>query len=158
LVNNAGIFSPGTRDNIRSPQNFEEAHRVYDVNALGPLRVAQAFLPLTERGALKRLCFVSSEAGSIERSRRRGWFGYCMSKAALNMGVSILFNDLRPQGYTFRLYHPGYVRSYMNGAKNTKGRLEPETAGSLAAEFFLKERGDEDRLTLVGFEGKEWPW
>ena len=108
LVSNAGVNSAATARPIREPQDHDQMARLYDVNAVGPLRVVQAFLPLTDRGDLKRLCFVSSDAGSINRAERKSWYGYCCSKAALNMGVSMLFNDLRPAGYTFRLYHPGW--------------------------------------------------
>jgi len=133
-------------------------HRLYGVNALGALRVVEAFLPLTDRGTMKRLCFVSSEAGSIERCRRTSWFGYCLSKAALNMAIKILFNHLRPEGYTFRLYHPGWMRSYMGGHKNTQADLEPEEAAAKAVPIFLDARADEDHLVLIDYQGQEWPW
>jgi NAD(P)-dependent dehydrogenase (short-subunit alcohol dehydrogenase family) len=122
--------------------------------------MVEAFLPLTDRGNLKRLCFVSSEAGSINRSTRTAWFGYCMSKAALNMGVRILHNHLRPDGYTFRVYHPGWVRSYIRGSKSTQGDMEPEEAAVPALAYFLSSLapGDEDRLVLCDWQGREWPW
>ena len=158
LVNNAGIYSPITERTIREPQDYEEMHRLYDVNALGPLRVTEAFLPLTDRGNLKRLCFISSEAGSIARSERTAWFGYCMSKAALNMGIKILFNDLFPKGYTFRAYHPGWIRSYMLGEKNLEATFEPEEAAAMAIPILLGKREKEGQLALIDYEGKEWPW
>ena len=158
LINNAGVISPAMSHTIREPQDYAEMHRLYDVNSLGPLRVGEAFLPLMDQGALKRLCFVSSEAGCISRSHRQSWFGYCMSKTALNMAVSILFNHLRPEGYTFRLYHPGWVRSYMSGSKNLKADLEPEQAAAKALPFFLGEREDEACLVMVDYQGQEWPW
>jgi NAD(P)-dependent dehydrogenase (short-subunit alcohol dehydrogenase family) len=139
----------------------------YDVNALGPLRVVEAFLPLTQRSDMKRLAFISSEAGSINRSERKGWFGYCMSKTALNMAAGILFNRLRPEGYTFRLYYPGWMRTYMRGAKATQGDMEPEEAATYALAYFLRDRGydpdtpgrgDENRLVLRDWRGIEWPW
>jgi len=157
LINNAGVMSPTNDRSIREAQDYAEMHRLYDVNALGPLRVVEAFLPLTDRGRLKRLCFVSSEAGSIGRAERTAWFGYCMSKAALNMATKILFNDLRPAGYTFRVYHPGWIRSYMCGEKDMEATLEPEQAAAMALPIFLEPR-DEDRLVLVDCEGNEWPW
>jgi NAD(P)-dependent dehydrogenase (short-subunit alcohol dehydrogenase family) len=120
--------------------------------------VVEAFLPLVDRGGMKRLCFVSSEAGSIGNMRRTGLFGYTMSKAALNMAVKILFNSLRPEGYTFRVYHPGWVRSYMSGKKNMQATLEPEEAAGYAIPFFLNDLEDEDRLHLVDYQGNEWPW
>ena len=158
LINNAGVTSPTVMRPIREPQDYAEMHRLYDVNTLGPLRVVEAFLPLMDRGSLKRLCFVSSEAGSIARSKRTAWFGYVMSKAALNMEARILFNYLRPDGYTFRVYHPGWIRSYMGGKKSTEATFEPEEAAARAIPIFLGQREDEDRLVMVDFDGNEWPW
>jgi NAD(P)-dependent dehydrogenase (short-subunit alcohol dehydrogenase family) len=158
LINNAGIYSPTAGGTIRESQDYAEMHRLYDVNTLGPLRVVQAFLSLTDRGSLKHLCFVSSEAGSIARAERTAWFGYCMSKAALNMAVRILFNDLRPEGYTFRVYHPGWIRSYMSGKKNMEATMEPEEAAVQAIPILLGQREDEGRLVLIDYEGNEWPW
>jgi NAD(P)-dependent dehydrogenase (short-subunit alcohol dehydrogenase family) len=158
LINNAGVHSPTAGRLIRQPQDYAEMHRLYNVNALGPLRVVQAFLTLTDRGSLKRLCFVSSEAGSIARAERTAWFGYCMSKTALNMAVKILFNDLHPDGYTFRVYHPGWIRSFMHGEKNMEATLEPEEAATRAIPILLSQREEEGRLSLVDYEGNEWPW
>ena len=158
LINNAGVNSETIYVGIREPQDYDEMKRLYDVNALGSLRVVEAFLPLLEPSDAKRLCFVSSEAGSIGAAERTSWFGYCMSKAALNMGIKILFNDLRPSGYTFRVYHPGWVRSYIHGTKNMEAELEPEEAAACAIPFFLNDLADEDRLSLMDYEGKEWPW
>jgi NAD(P)-dependent dehydrogenase (short-subunit alcohol dehydrogenase family) len=158
LINNAGIGTRTGRRSIREAQDYAAMHQVYDVNALGPLRVVEAFLPLCDRGTMKRLCFVSSEAGSIERSKRTTGYGYCMSKAALNMAVKIAFNHLRPEGYAFRVYHPGWMRTYMSGQKSTRANLEPEEAAALALPTFLEDREDEDRLVLIDHEGQEWPW
>lgn len=158
LINNAGVNSPTSPRSIREPQDYAEMHRLYDTNALGALRVVEAFLPLLDRRAGKRLCFVSSEAGSIGGAQRTSWYGYCMSKAALNMATRLLFNHLRPDGYTFRVYHPGWVRSYIGGSKNTNADLEPEEAAVPALAYFLQERHDEDRLVLRDWQGSEWPW
>lgn len=160
IVSNAGVGSPTSRRELGENQDFEEMHRLFNVNSLGALRMVEAFLPLTNASEMKRLCFVSSEAGSIERSTRTSWFGYCMSKAALNMAVKNMFNYLRPQGYTFRLYHPGWIRSYMRGVKNTEGDLEPEEAAIPAVDYFLTDMdsANEDRLALRDYLGAEWPW
>jgi len=167
LINSAGVLSTADQRGIREEQDYEEMHRLFRVNTLGPLRVVEAFLPLLEAGTLKRLCFISSEAGSINRAERKSWFGYCASKTALNMGVRLLFNRLRPRGYTFRLYHPGWMRTYMSGDKNTVADLEPEQAAVPALAYFLRDRGhdphlaprnDEDRLVLRDNRGVEWPF
>lgn len=126
--------------------------QLYETNTLGPLRVVEAFLPLLDMGEMKRLCFITSDAGSINACGSTSSYGYRMSKAALNMGVKILFNRLRPEGYTFRLYSPS----------QTEGQ-----AGVYAVEYFLRNRSfephdpkhsDENRLVLRDWEGREWPW
>jgi NAD(P)-dependent dehydrogenase (short-subunit alcohol dehydrogenase family) len=158
LINNAGVGSPTSSRSIRDPQDYDEMYRMYDVNALGPLRMVEAFLPLLDQGVLKRLCFVSSEAGSIGRSTRTNSYGYCMSKAALNMATRIMYNHLRPEGYTFRVYHPGWIRSYMSGSKSTQGDLEPAEAAVPALDYFLGALDDEDELVMRDWLGREWPW
>ncbi|TFG66395.1 MAG: SDR family NAD(P)-dependent oxidoreductase [Anaerolineales bacterium] len=167
LISNAGVTSPTMHATLREPQDYSEIHRLFDVNALGALRIVEAFLPMLDNGAMKRLCFVSSEAGSIERCQRESWFGYTMSKAALNMAVKTMFNHLRPAGYTFRLYHPGWMRTYMGGTKNTRGDMEPEEAAEYAITYFLSDlaadplepqNNPEDRLVLRDWLLREWPW
>jgi NAD(P)-dependent dehydrogenase (short-subunit alcohol dehydrogenase family) len=158
LINNAGVNSSTSERTIREVPDFAEMQRLYDVNSLGPLRVVEAFLPLMDKSDFKRLCFVSSEAGSIGRSQRTGWFGYCMSKAALNMACANLFNHLHPEGYSFRVYHPGWIRSYMSGAKATQGDMEPEEAARHALAYFLDAKVDEDKLVMRDWSGQEWPW
>jgi NAD(P)-dependent dehydrogenase (short-subunit alcohol dehydrogenase family) len=157
LVNNAGIL-PSGMCSIREPQDYAEILRAFDVNAVGALRVVEAFLPLMDKGTLKRLCFVSSDASSIARSGHTDWFGYCMSKTSLNMAAKILFNDLRPAGYTFRLYHPGWLRTYMRGEKDMNAHMEAEEAAGYAAAYFLGNLPDEDRLELVDYKGQVIPW
>jgi NAD(P)-dependent dehydrogenase (short-subunit alcohol dehydrogenase family) len=167
LINNAGVTSPTMKRFISEGLDYAEIQRLYNTNSIGPLRVVEKFLPLVGRSVMKRLCFVSSEAGSIARAKRESWFGYCMSKAALNMAVKLLFNNLRPQGYTFRVYHPGWIRSYMGGQKNNNADLEPEVAAAAALTYFLGEgkiemeqtvNCDEDQLVMRDWEGSDWPW
>jgi NAD(P)-dependent dehydrogenase (short-subunit alcohol dehydrogenase family) len=161
LINNAGITG-GRSDLADGPEDggldYDAAHRAYNVNTLGAIRMVEAFMPLLAAGTLKRLCFVSSEAGCISLAHRTSGFGYGMSKAALNMAVKITFNRLRPEGYTFRLYHPGWMRSYMSGKKGTAADMEPEEAAAAALPFFLQDRDDEDRLTMIDYLGHEWPF
>jgi len=159
LISNAGIGAG--RSQLGQGLDYAAMQRAFNVNALGAIRMVEAFLPLMESG-LRRLCFVSSEAGCISLSHREGASGYCMSKTALNMAARIMHNDLHPEGYTFRLYHPGWMRSYMSaadgGQKNTRGDMEPEEAASKALPFFLEDREDEGRLVLIDYQGLEWPF
>jgi NAD(P)-dependent dehydrogenase (short-subunit alcohol dehydrogenase family) len=157
LISNAGINRSAHVNSIRESQNFDDMMSEFSVNAVGALRIVEAFLPLLDRGAMKRFCFVSSEAGSISASNRTGWFGYCMSKAALNMAVKNLSNDLAPQGYSFRLYHPGWLRTYMRGTKNLEAHMEAEEAAKIALDYFLHPTNPKE-LALHEWDGSDLPW
>lgn len=129
--------------------------QVINVNALGAVRLAEAFYPLLQKSCVKKLFFVSSEAGSIGECHRRDWFGYCMSKSALNMYGKLLDNRLRPEGFDIRLYHPGWVRSYMNGYLDTAADLDIDTAAEYAWNYF-NGPAEEGSVVLRGSDGKKW--
>jgi NAD(P)-dependent dehydrogenase (short-subunit alcohol dehydrogenase family) len=160
LINNAGINSLDRESSIRDGLDYDELHRLFDVNSLGALRMVQCFLPLLDAGTTRRLGFVSSEAGSITRARRTAWYNYSMSKAALNMGVRVMFNHLRPEGYSFRVYHPGFIRSWIGGSghQGTRGGMEPEVAAEPALRYFLGAVEDEEVLVMGDNKGEIWPW
>ncbi len=157
LIANAAINRSHQVNSIRQNPSMEHMAMEFNVNAIGALRVVNSFLPLLDAGQMKRLCFVSSEAGSIGASKRTGWFGYCMSKAALNMAVKNLSNDLSVQGFSFRLYHPGWLKTYMSGTKNEQASMEPEEGAEIAIEYFLSDSGELE-LSLHDWEGNKMPW
>ena len=130
IINNAGILSSDgvARENntIFDHLDFDSMLEVYNVNALGSLRVTNAFLPLLMNGSGKLLINISSEAGSISDCARTGWFGYCMSKAALNMSGAIIQNELVKHGGQVWQVHPGYVQTYMHGEMNEAATHTPD--------------------------------
>lgn len=148
LVNCAGIYQGGSR---------ETTVRCLNINTLGPIRMVEAFLPLMEQGE-KRLCFFSSEAGSVTLAHRKEDVSYCVSKTCLNMAVRLMFEKLQPQGYRFRLYHPGWVRSYMSGQKSTAGNFEPEETAAVAYGQFTADRDWEDVLIMSDVSNEIWPF
>lgn len=116
LVNNAAILPEAGRGQLDA-LNVELGRELFDTNALGPLRVTQAFLPLLRAGERKLIVNVSSEAGSIADCWRTDEHLYCMSKAALNMQSAILKNDLGREGFEILAVHPGWMRTDMGGPK-----------------------------------------
>lgn len=156
LINNAGIGARGEGD-MDGDIHLAGSLAAMNVNSVGPLRMTRAFLPLLQAGD-RRVCFVSSEAGSIAMCNRDAFSGYCMSKTALNMGVRQLYNELDGQGFRFRLYHPGWLQSYMSGQKNLKATVPPEDSAEAAVRLFTEDKPWEQGLALLDNEGQAWPF
>lgn len=114
LINNAGIYGP--RGSGLGRIDYEAWEDVLRTNALGPVRVAEAFADLVERSALKKMVFISSTMGSIGNNTSGGGYIYRSSKAALNMAVASLSVDLSGRGIICLLFHPGWVKTDMGGA------------------------------------------
>ena len=159
FVSNAAYMGGPNSSDIKGelPIDYELLELSFDVNALSPLKIVETFLPLLEKGEMKRLCFVSSEVSSIINMRRDSGFRYTMSKSALNMSIKMLYNTLFDEGYTFRIYHPGWVkREFPDGSFAESGRLLPDQTTDVAIEDFLSDRPDEMRFVMTDWHGKEW--
>ncbi len=166
LVHNAAGFGQQTPEGQEI--DFSAFLTPYNINALGAMRLVHSFLPLMEKG-MRRLCFISSEAGVVSVAHRTEISSYCMSKTALNMALRLMFNQLQPMGYTFRLFHPGWVRSARIERPGDKvpsfevdgklvGKFWPWEAAAAAVPQFLEDREWEDRLVLIDNEGAAWPF
>jgi NAD(P)-dependent dehydrogenase (short-subunit alcohol dehydrogenase family) len=93
----------------------DDVLRTIDINAVGAVRALKHLRPLVVAGGL--IVLVSSEAGSIEQCWRDSEYGYCMSKAALNMFARLLEvrERKRATGVSIRTVHPGWLRTDMGG-------------------------------------------
>lgn len=116
LINNAGVMLETRTPLLELDLARLPLFETLDVNAFGPLRMVQQFLPLLEKGDQKLIINISSEAGSISDCWRESEFAYSMSKAALNMQSKILQNHLKPRGFKILAVHPGWMRTDMGGA------------------------------------------
>lgn len=153
IISNAGIYEkPAALDDMHT--DYDYMMNIYNVNAMGGVRITETFIDLLGNSELKRICFVSSEAGSITQARRTNCFSYCMSKAALNMYGKLLHNRLHPSGYSIRLYHPGWIKSYMSGQLSSVGDLTIDEAADYAIQFFLNNELDETSINMYGYNGE----
>jgi NAD(P)-dependent dehydrogenase (short-subunit alcohol dehydrogenase family) len=153
LINNAAVNPLPEYDAELGQLDFDAIRCAYEVNAIGPLRVIQAFLPLLERGAQKLIVNVSSEAGSLQHSWRDRAYGYCMSKAALNMQTTILDRALAPRGMNAIALHPGWMRTEMGGPNAT---LDPvESADGM---YRVIATADRNTPRFLQHDGQPFPW
>jgi len=161
LISNAALMGQVQCNLYEAPMDLQAVWNSFRVNALGPVRLASRLLPLFDRGAMKRLCFVSSEVSCIVLMKHRGdsSYPYPMSKASLNMGVRLLHNQLHHQGYTFRLFHPGWMKRRMqDGSLSETALYDPDFIGGIAAKYFETPLRDEHRLVMVDYNGYEWTY
>ena len=159
LISNAALMGPVQCSLYGGPMDLEAVWNSFRVNALGPVRLVENFLPLLDRAGMKRLCFVSSEVSSIVLMKHRGDspYPYPMSKSSLNMGVRLLHNQLYAQGYSFRLFHPGWMKRRMqDGSLSETALYDPDYTGNIAARYFETPLHDEHRLVMVDYSGYEW--
>jgi NAD(P)-dependent dehydrogenase (short-subunit alcohol dehydrogenase family) len=147
LINNAGILSVESLESL----DFEAMERQFRVNALGPLRVTAALLPKLGPGS--KVGIITSRMGSVEDNTSGGYYGYRMSKAAVNMAGMSLARDLEERRIAVALLHPGMVATDMTGGR---GVTAEHSAGGLI------ERMDALTMTDSGSfwhaEGERLPW
>lgn len=114
LINNAAINPPGRSQTIEKITS-ETMLQVLHVNTVAPLLIVQAFLDLLKKGSLPKIVNVSSEMGSLNDRDYGGYYGYCTSKAALNMVTRGLAADLAEYGIVTVSLDPGWVQTDMGG-------------------------------------------
>jgi NAD(P)-dependent dehydrogenase (short-subunit alcohol dehydrogenase family) len=161
LISNAALMGQVKCNIDEPPMDLQAPWDFFNVNALGPTRMVECFLPLLDKGAMKRLCFVSSEVSCISLMKHRAGnsYPYPMSKSSLNMSVRLMHNLLYPQGYSFRLYHPGWMKKQMpDGSLSEYAAYDPAQTADHAAKYFDTPLGDEQRLVMYDYKGQEWPF
>ncbi len=114
LINNAGVIGPDRQSTL--DMDFGGFRRTLEVNALGPLAVAQAFLPNLRAGRAPRILSISSQMAWMAYAKSDR-IAYCASKAAFNKVMQGLATDLAGEGIAVALVDPGWVRTDMGGRR-----------------------------------------
>lgn len=159
LVNNAGVNAQafGADPAKSGVLDLDPAHFTaqMDVNAIGPMLVTRALLPLLETPSSALVVNVSSQLGSLARPvSARHDVGYNASKAALNMITSALASALGARGVAAVAIHPGWVQTDMGGAE------APLTAQASAAAMLatFDRLGPADTGRFLNWDGTPHAW
>ena len=151
VIHNAGLLtdeSLGSLDAVAA----DPIRLQCEVNALAPVRLTALLAPQLARGA--KLVVITSRMGSIADNTSGGYYGYRMSKAALNAAGRSLAIDLAPRGVAVAMLHPGFVQTPMTGGR---GDVDAATAARN-----LLSRIDELTLATSGSflhaNGSSLPW
>jgi NAD(P)-dependent dehydrogenase (short-subunit alcohol dehydrogenase family) len=151
LVHNAGILHSESLTRI-DDDAVEAIRRQFEVNALSPLRLTHALLGCLEKGS--KVAILTSRMGSVADNGSGGYYGYRMSKAAVNAAGKSLAIDLASRGVSVVLLHPGFVQTDMVGGQ---GDVSPDEAAER-----LVARIDELSLDTSGTfrhaNGDPLPW
>lgn len=151
LINNAGI-ADGRWSSVEAI-DFDVAAEVLEVNAVAPVRVTQAALPLLAEGG-GTVVMITSLMGSIGDCMSGKSYAYRASKTALNMFTVAMKNELQERGVSVLLIHPGWVETDMGGP-NAPIQAEESVSGIMA-------RIDEQTLEFTGrfvdYTGQALPW
>ena len=152
LINNAGIYGPKgvTRDTVV----YDAWGQVFRTNAMSPLAVSAAFAANVAQGGQKKIITLSSIMGSIAENDSSGDFIYRSSKAAVNAVMKSLAGDLKSEGITVVVLHPGWVRTEMGGPD---AAIEvPESVTGMRAVIAGLKESDSGRF--FNYDGTEIPW
>jgi NAD(P)-dependent dehydrogenase (short-subunit alcohol dehydrogenase family) len=159
LINSAGLLGDMEKTVYDEKLDFQEMLDVYNVNALGPLRVTNALIHLLTKSGDSLIMNISSEAASITDCYRTNWFAYCMSKTAVNMQTALLHNELMPTGTQMMAIHPGWMQTHMKGVLDAAATYTPEQS----AEHILKLADNRseyksDKPVYMDLLGTPLPW
>jgi NAD(P)-dependent dehydrogenase (short-subunit alcohol dehydrogenase family) len=155
LINNAGIVSgeEGKIFNLGEVYK-EDFSKVFLVNSIAPLLMAEKFLPLLEKGEQPKIANITSLNGCIAKRTQGGKYSYCTSKAALNMITKILSNDLREKGIVALAIHPGWIKTDMGGPNAPQEKEKP-----ISMIIDLIDNSDISQSgKFLDWKGNELPW
>ena len=154
VICNAGIYGPD--DQSFDAMDYDAWLRTFDVNTLGPFRVAQALRPNLKAAAANgtsKLALMTSRKGSISSSSGDE-YAYRSSKAALNMVGHGLALYLRQDAIAVLLLHPGSVQTDM-GEVNAPLKAQESIRGlrRVIAGMTMEKTG-----AYVDYRGKSLAW
>ena len=159
IVNNAGVWLDRSRIQLSHQDfEFESMIKQYQINAIGVVRIARAFMPKLLKGDKKVMINISSEAGSIGECSRKAEYGYCMSKAAQNMATKLLSNDYSQQGVKFYAIHPGWMMTPQGFAGAENGNFPEQKPEDSARILVDLAEGEQKSGIYYDVEGRELSW
>ncbi len=142
--------------------NLDAMTRLYQTNALLPLRWISQLLPLFGREPCT-LAVLSARVGSIGDNRAGGWYGYRASKAALNMLLKCAAIELarRAPGVKLLAFHPGTVDTQLSRpfhANVPAGNVQsPELVADHLINLMNRLQPDGE-LSFLDWQGKPIEW
>lgn len=153
LFNNAGIMAErGSIADIGADNLMDH----YTINAVAPVLVTQAMLPLLVAAECAIVVNMSSSFASLElkSANMPQRYSYSMSKAALNMFTKTLAFEVADSGVAVVALHPGWTRTDLGGPN---AELTPEESAAAMVETLDSLTSDQSGQFL-SWTGRSLPW
>ena len=125
----------------------------FEVNALAPLMMAEAFVEQVAASKDRKLIAISSRLGSITHNDGAR-YAYRASKTALNMEWQSLSKDTAAKGLICVVLHPGWVQTDMGGKAATL--TIAQSVPSMVKVIDGLKPADNGRF--LNYDGTELPW
>jgi NAD(P)-dependent dehydrogenase (short-subunit alcohol dehydrogenase family) len=161
LINNAGIW--GDLDAQTFGQLDYDAYQwIYEVNAIGPLRVTEALLPNVLASDQKKIIILGGGMGTratVEKAPG-GHYWYRMSRAANLISMAIVQRETKKRGVIVGIISPGKVDTQMlkdSGWPDNFARISAKDSAGFVIEqiaLLTPENGGE----LINYDGKVIGW
>ncbi|MEO7386895.1 MAG: SDR family oxidoreductase [Gammaproteobacteria bacterium] len=159
LFNNAAWL--GTPIANQQLGNFDQKlfEEVMNTNVYGPLKLSEAFIPNIEASNQKKIIGMTSGLGSLTlMGRMSRFYYYQMSKAAMNMGMRALRNDLMGRGIIVALLAPGMVETDMLEDSGYSGKALKPAESAAGLYKLVAGLTPQDKGLPVNVDGKPIPW
>jgi NAD(P)-dependent dehydrogenase (short-subunit alcohol dehydrogenase family) len=138
-------------------QNFDVAEAYFATNAIGPMRVAQAFMKNVKLSGRKQVIAVSSDSGSfVAGSQLPILYHYKASKTALNMYIHTLSFEARKRGVTVIMLHPGMVATNAQTARLPGAMPTADSVDQMLDVIDNLTPADNGRF--IDYRGEAMPW
>lgn len=137
--------------------DFDIGRQMFDVNALGPLKMCQAFMDSVIASDRKQIVVMSSDSGSfVAGSQRQILYHYKASKAALNMYMHTLAFATPKRGVTLVMLHPGLVGTNETLAKFPGALKTEDSVRQLLT--VIDDLTPADNGRFIDYRGQAMPW
>jgi NAD(P)-dependent dehydrogenase (short-subunit alcohol dehydrogenase family) len=158
LLLNAALGPTRETATAQLPQlDWEVGRQSLEVNAIGPMKVTQAFMEHVKASQKKQIIAMSSDSGSfVAGSQLPILYHYKMSKAALNMYLHTLAFATRKRGVTVVMLHPGLVATNPDLARMPSAMPTDVSVSKMFEVIDALTPADNGRF--ISYEGADMPW
>jgi NAD(P)-dependent dehydrogenase (short-subunit alcohol dehydrogenase family) len=160
LINNSGTMGAhsfaghGMQAQRFGTSDYGDWIETFRVNALAPMKMAEAFVENVAASAQKKIVTLSSLIASIGGNNLGGLYAYRSTKAAVNAIMKSMALDLARRGIIAVPLHPGWAATAMGGP-NAPVRPQHSVAGLRQVIAGLSK---EKSGRFWQWDGKELPW